>query len=366
MTRRIRIAVVAGGRSSEHAISLASARSVIEALDPERYDVVTLLIDESGGWQVVDGAPALLAASEGAAPAQLAKGGGTSLVPGAGGGALVGGNGAGAGEIDVVFPVLHGPFGEDGTIQGLLETLGLPYVGAGVLGSAASMDKAFCKAVLRDAGIAVARSLVLRHGVDDPLDPAVEKRVSETMGWPVFVKPANLGSSVGISKVHGPEELDAALELAFRHDWKVLVEEFLDGREVEVGVLGNADPLVSVPGEILIANESEWYDFSAKYDDGGMDLAAPADLPDAVSADLQDTARQAFELCECAGMARIDFFVVGGDRVVLNEINTIPGFTATSVYARLFEASGIPYRELLDRLIALALERHADEQRYER
>ncbi|HVG68163.1 MAG TPA: ATP-grasp domain-containing protein, partial [Gaiellales bacterium] len=187
-----------------------------------------------------------------------------------------------------------------------------------------------------------------------------------SLGYPVFVKPARGGSSIGISKVHGPEELDAALELAFRHDWKVLVEEFLDGREVEVGVLGNADPLVSVPGEILIANESEWYDFSAKYDEGGMRLAAPADLPDAVSADLRDTAGRAFELCECAGMARIDFFVVGGDRVVLNEINTIPGFTSTSVYARLFEASGIAYRELLDRLIALALERHADEGRYER
>ena len=173
VTPRMRIAVVAGGRSSEHAISLASARSVIEALDPERYDVVTLLIDAAGGWQVVDGAPALLAAAEGVPPAELATGGGTSLVPGGGGGALVGANGAAPGEIDVVFPVLHGPFGEDGTIQGLLETLGLPYVGAGVLGSAASMDKAFCKAVLRDAGIAVARSLVLRHGVDDPLDPAV-------------------------------------------------------------------------------------------------------------------------------------------------------------------------------------------------
>ena len=187
MTPRVRIAVVAGGRSSEHAISLASAQSVIEALDPERYDVVTLLIDSAGGWQVVDGAPALLAAAGGTPPAQLATGGGTSLVPGAGGGALVGAGGAPAGQIDVVFPVLHGPFGEDGTIQGMLETLGMPYVGAGVLGSAVSMDKALCKAVLRDAGIRVARSLVLRHGVDDPLDPAVTSRVAESLGWPVFV-----------------------------------------------------------------------------------------------------------------------------------------------------------------------------------
>ena len=275
MTPRVRIAVVAGGRSSEHAISLASARSVIEALDPERYDVVTLLIDETGGWQVVDGAPALLAASEGAAPAELARDGGTSLVPGAGGGALVGVNGASAGEVDVVFPVLHGPFGEDGTIQGLLETIGLPYVGAGVLGSAASMDKAFCKAVLRDAGIAVARSLVLRHGVDDPLDPAVESRIAETLGWPVFVKPANLGSSVGITKVHGPEELADALDLAYRHDPKVIVEEFVAGRELECGVLGNERAIASAVGEIL--PHAEWYDYSAKYDEGGSDIIAPAD-----------------------------------------------------------------------------------------
>jgi D-alanine-D-alanine ligase len=343
--RRIRVAVLYGGRSSEHDISVLSGRSVIEALDPDRYDVVPVQIERGGAWQLEAARP--LALEPGADSRSLVTRAESSpALPG-------------AGPIDVVLPVLHGPFGEDGTVQGLLEMLGLPYVGAGVLGSALTMDKDAVKMVLRGAGIAVAESVTFRHRRWDAA-------AVEAVGYPCFVKPARLGSSVGISKVHGPEELDAALELAFRHDWKVLVEEFLDGREVELGVLGNADPLVSVPGEILIANESEWYDFSAKYDDGGMDLAAPADLPDAVSADLQDTARQAFELCECAGMARIDFFVVGGDRVVLNEINTIPGFTATSVYARLFEASGIPYRELLDRLIALALERHADEQRYER
>ena len=343
--RRIRVAVLYGGRSSEHDISVMSGRSVIEALDPDRYDVVPVQIERGGAWQLEAARP--LALEPGADSRSLVTRAESSpALPG-------------AGPIDVVLPVLHGPFGEDGTVQGLLEMLGLPYVGAGVLGSALTMDKDAVKMVLRGAGIAVAESVTFRHRRWDAA-------AVDAIGYPCFVKPARLGSSVGISKVHGPEELDAALELAFRHDWKVLVEEFLDGREVEVGVLGNADPLVSVAGEILIANESEWYDFSAKYDDGGMRLAAPADLPDAVSADLRDTARRAFELCECAGMARIDFFVVGGDRVVLNEINTIPGFTATSVYARLFEASGIAYRELLDRLIALALERHADEQRYER
>ena len=362
MIPRIRIAVVAGGRSSEHAISLASARSVIEALDPERYDVVTLLIDESGGWQVVDGAAALLAASEGAAPAQLAKGGGTSLVPGAGGGALVGANGAGAGQIDVVFPVLHGPFGEDGTIQGLLETLGMPYVGAGVLGSAASMDKAFCKAVLRDAGIAVARSLVLRHGVDDPLDPAVEARVAETLGWPVFVKPANLGSSVGISKVHGQEELADALELAYRHEEKALVEEFVAGREIECGVLGNERAVASAVGEIK--PHAEWYDYGAKYDEGGSDIIVPADLPVAVAERVRMVALDAFRALELSGMARVDCFLTNGGEVVVNEVNTIPGFTATSVYARLFEAVGVSYAEVLDKLVESALERHARRARY--
>ncbi|MDX6631593.1 MAG: D-alanine-D-alanine ligase [Gaiellales bacterium] len=362
MTPRVRIAVVAGGRSSEHAISLASARSVIEALDPERYDVVTLLIDEAGGWQVVGGAAALLAASEGASPSQLATGGGTSLVPGAGGGALVGANGSAPGEIDVVFPVLHGPFGEDGTIQGLLETLGLPYVGAGVLGSAASMDKAFCKAVLRDAGIAVARSLVLRHGVDDPLDPAVEARVSEALGWPVFVKPANLGSSVGISKVHGPEELADALELAYRHDEKALVEEFVAGREIECGVLGNERAVASAVGEIK--PHAEWYDYGAKYDEGGSDIIVPADLPPAVTERVRTVALEAFRALELSGMARVDCFLTPANEVLVNEVNTIPGFTSTSVYARLFGAIGISYPDVLDRLVQSGLERHARRARY--
>jgi D-alanine-D-alanine ligase len=360
---RVRIAVVAGGRSSEHAISLASARSVIEALDPERYDVVTLLIDAAGGWQAVDGAAALLAAAEGTPPAELASGGGTSLVPGRGAGSLVHANGGPpAGEIDVVFPVLHGPFGEDGTIQGLLETVGLPYVGAGVLGSAASMDKAFCKAVLRDAGIAVARSLVLRHGVDDPLDPAVVAVVGDTLGWPVFVKPANLGSSVGISKVHGPDELADALELAYRHEEKALVEEFVAGREIECGVLGNEDPLASAVGEIR--PHAEWYDYGAKYDEGGSDIIVPADLPVPVSERVRSIALDAFRALELSGMARVDCFLTPAGDVLVNEVNTIPGFAPTSVYARLFAAAGLPYPEVLDRLVECALERHARRARY--
>ncbi|MDX6620170.1 MAG: D-alanine-D-alanine ligase [Gaiellales bacterium] len=362
MTRRVRIAVVAGGRSSEHAISLASARSVIAALDPERFDVVTLLIDAAGGWHVVDGAAALEAAAGGVPPAQLASGGGASLVPGGGGGALVGPNGASAGQIDIVFPVLHGPFGEDGTIQGLLETIGLPYVGAGVLGSAASMDKAFCKAVLRDAGIAVARSLVLHHGVDDPLDPQVVERVGSALGWPVFVKPANLGSSVGISKVHDSHELADALELAYRHDEKALVEEFIPGRELECGVLGNERPVASAVGEVLTG--SEWYDYSAKYDVGGSDLDVPADIPAPVAERVRALALAAFRALELSGMARVDFFCSDAGEVLVNEVNTIPGFTDTSYYARLFAASGMAYPEVLGRLVELGLERHERRSRY--
>jgi D-alanine-D-alanine ligase len=250
--------------------------------------------------------------------------------------------------VDVVFPVLHGPFGEDGTVQGLLELADVPYVGAGVAASALCMDKDLFKSVLRDNGIPVTRSVTLRsqNGFENPF------------GFPVFVKPARLGSSVGISKARGEDELRAAIELAFRHDEKVLVEEFVSGVEVEVGVLGNQEPFASIPGEI-VAN-SDWYDYSAKYDEGGMDLIVPPRVPQEAIDRVQELSVQAFRATECEGMARADCFVRDDDgEVLVNELNTIPGFTATSVYAKLFEASGIPYEELLDRLVKLALERHA-------
>jgi D-alanine-D-alanine ligase len=338
---RVRVAVLAGGRSSEHDISVASGASVIAALDPERYDVVPVQIDRTGGWQIE-------------ASSRLA------LEPGAESRALVPQRPPGVpapaetGPIDVVLPILHGPFGEDGRMQGLLEMLGIPYVGSGVVGSALTMDKDLVKYVLRGVGIAVARHAVFRNRRFAEGDRAAV----EELGYPCFVKPANLGSSVGITKVHGPGELDEAVALAFRHDAKVLVEEMVPGREVEVGVLGNTEPVASVPGEIVIANDSEWYDFAAKYDEGAMDLRAPADFPQAVTDELRESAVRAFVACECSGMARVDFFVTPEGRVVLNEINTIPGFTSTSVYAKLFEASGIPYAALLERLIDLALERH--------
>jgi D-alanine-D-alanine ligase len=329
---RVRVAVLLGGRSSEHDISLASARSVLAALDPERYDAVTVEIGRDGRWELGTGAAKDTVAETLPVP--------TASVP------------AALGEVDVVFPVLHGPFGEDGTVQGLLELADVPYVGAGVAGSALAMDKDLFKSVMRDHGIPVTRNVTLREG-----DP-----IQNPFGYPVFVKPARLGSSVGISKAATEDELATAVALAFRHDEKVLVEEFVEGVEVECGVLGNREPVASIPGEI-VAN-ADWYDYSAKYDEGGMELVIPPRLPDETNARVQELAVRSFVAGECEGMARVDFFVRGDGEVLVNELNTIPGFTATSVYAKLFEASGIPYPQLLDRLIELALERHKRRGRY--
>jgi D-alanine-D-alanine ligase len=342
-----------GGRSSEHEISVASARSVLESLDPERYDTVTVEIDREGKWQLEPGESRAL---DSGAAGELDEGEGrtavetlpvpTESVP------------ATLADVDVVIPILHGPFGEDGTVQGLLELANVPYVGAGVLGSALAMDKDKFKAVMRDSEIPVTGNIVLREG-DELRNP---------FGYPVFVKPARLGSSVGISKVRSEEELARAVELAFRHDEKVLIEEFVAGMEVECGVLGsNRSPIASLPGEIVPHgfDAPDWYDYSAKYDEGGMDLIVPPRIPQAQIERVQRLAVESFVVAECEGMARVDFFVREDGEVLVNELNTIPGFTATSVYAKLFEASGIPYPELLDRLVELALERHERRSRLE-
>jgi len=301
---------------------------VIDALDPERYETVTVEIGRDGRWELGTG--------NGSVAETLPVP--TSKVP------------ATLGGVDVVFPVLHGPFGEDGTVQGLLELAGVPYVGAGVLGSALAMDKDVFKAVMRDRGVPVTRNITLRQG-EGPENP---------FGYPAFVKPARLGSSVGISKVHDDEELAAAVALAFEHDEKVLVEEFVDGVEVECGVLGNEQPEASLPGEIESHGfeGADWYDYSAKYEDGGMDLIVPPRLEQKTIERVQELAVKAFVAGEVEGMARVDFFVRPDGEVLVNELNTIPGFTATSVYAKLFEASGVPYPELVDRLVQLALDRH--------
>ena len=336
MSRRVRVAVLFGGRSSEHEISVASAQSVLAGLDPDRYEAVSIEIAKDGRWQLGPASQPSLAAESSVETLPV-----VADSPPA----------AALGTIDVVLPILHGPFGEDGTVQGLLELAGIPYVGAGVAASALCMDKDLFKAVLRDRGIPVARNVTVRDG----------DAIHHPFPYPVFVKPARLGSSVGISKVHGEDELEAAVTLARRHDDKVLIEEGIEGVEVECGVLGNRDPVASVVGEIVA--HADWYDYSAKYDEGGMDLVVPARIAAESDERVRTLAVESFVATECEGMARVDLFVRPDGDVVVNEINTIPGFTATSVYAKLFEASGIPYAELLDRLVALALERHGRRDR---
>jgi D-alanine-D-alanine ligase len=328
---RLRVAVIQGGRSSEHEISLASARSVVEALDPERYDVRAIDIRRDGRWELTSRA----------GQGQLGKGNGSLPVP-------VAGKPEPLGDIDVVFPVLHGPFGEDGTVQGLLELAGVAYVGAGVAASAVCMDKDLFKAVMRAKDVPVVPSITVRRWQRD--------HVENPFGYPVVVKPARLGSSVGISIVRSHDDVATAIELAFEHDEKILLEEYVGGVEVECSVLGNEEPIASIPGEI-VPLVSDWYDFSAKYDEGGMDLIVPPRIPADAIARVQELAVASFVASECEGMARVDFFVREDGEVLVNELNTIPGFTATSVYAKLFEASGISYPELLDRLVDLALAR---------
>jgi D-alanine-D-alanine ligase len=335
VTRRLRVAVLAGGRSSEHAISLASAASVVAALDPERYDTHVIDITRDGRWSLPRAAdlPELPRGPAETLPVPTSEGTPAAL-----------------GAFDVVLVLLHGPHGEDGTVQGLLELAGIPYVGPGVLASALCMDKDVFKQVMRAQGIPVADHVALRLG-----DP-----VTNPFGYPVFVKPARLGSSVGISKVREESELEAAVGLARRHDEKVLVEEFVPGMEIEVAVLGNLPtPTASLPGQV-VSHLNDWYDTSSKYDEGGSTLVVPPPgLSDAQIERAQQLAVQAFVATDCEGMARADFFVRETDgAIVMNELNTIPGFTATSFYTRLFEASGLTYEGILDRLIELALDRH--------
>jgi D-alanine-D-alanine ligase len=332
MAERLRVAVIQGGRSSEHEISLASARSVVDGLDPERYDVRAIDIRRDGRWQLTSRT----------GQGELGKGNGSLPVP-------VAGKPEPLGDIDVVFPVLHGPFGEDGTVQGLLELAGVAYVGAGVAASAVCMDKDLFKAVMRAKDVPVVPSVTVRRWQRDA-------EVESPFGFPVVIKPSRLGSSVGITIAKTPEEFSRGIELAFEHDEKILLEEYVGGVEVECSVLGNEKPIASIPGEI-VPLVSDWYDFSAKYDEGGMDLIIPPRIDADAIARVQELAVASFVASECEGMARVDFFVRESGEVLVNELNTIPGFTATSVYAKLFEASGIPYPELLDRLVDLALER---------
>jgi len=356
--KKLRVGILFGGRSAEHEVSLMSARNVLLALDPERYEPVLIGIDRSGHWSLQDperllGAPATPPAALPEADASVAL---QSYVPGSLVAGHDGGGAAGVG-LDVVFPVLHGPMGEDGTVQGLLELANIPYVGAGVLGSAVGMDKDVMKRLLREAGLPVAAFHAFRRW-NHERDPAgVAARCAE-LGYPQFVKPANLGSSVGITRVVDPADLDRALRFAFQFDTKVLVERGIAGREIECSVLGYRDPIASIPGEIVVHHRDGFYSYDAKYiDETGAALEIPARLDAATAEAVQRLSVRAFTVLECQGLARVDFFLAASGELTINEINTLPGFTAISMYPKLWEATGLPLPRLLDELIRLALER---------
>jgi D-alanine-D-alanine ligase len=348
---RTRLAILYGGRSAEHQVSVVSARSVMEALDPDRFEVVPIAITRAGAWLLPDRSPLELTASDGALPEVEAAGTELAVRPE-----------QGVGGADVVFPILHGPFGEDGTVQGLFELADLPYVGSGVLASALAMDKAMAKVVLAQAGLPQAPYLVVpeRDWRADPDRVAAE--VEGRLTYPVFTKPARLGSSIGISKVKTPDRLAVGLADAFAHDTKALVEQGVVARELECGVLGNDAPEASVVGEVVPGHE--FYDFEAKYLDESLKLEIPAPVPGAVRERVRELSLRAFQALDCEGFARVDFFYEEATgRVLLNEVNTIPGFTPKSMFPMLWGASGLSYSDLVARLVDLAVERHAARRR---
>ena len=366
-----RVGVIFGGRSGEHEVSLASAASIIAALERRGHDVVPIGIGRDGRW-VVGGDPMRALAEQarvalpgaGDDPVKKALADRAEGVRAASSTSLARTEPAGSVPaelrqgLDVVFIALHGPYGEDGTIQGLLEVADVPYVGAGVLASAVGMDKATMKTIFRAAGLPIVEHVVVLRRDWRPRRDAVAREVLAAVGLPCFVKPCNLGSSVGISKVASAAELPGALDEAARHDRKIIVERAIPRvREVEVSVLGNDEPETSLPGEIVY--ESEWYDYTTKYAEGQARLVCPAPISPALTARVRELAVAAFRAVDCAGMARVDFFL-DGQRLLVNEINTIPGFTSTSGYAKMWEATGLGYPDLVQRLVDLALERHRD------
>jgi D-alanine-D-alanine ligase len=362
---RRRVVVLFGGRSAEHEVSVLSARAVLEALDPGRYEAIPIGVTKAGRWQRMPAGPPALPPGPGLAPlpgVPSVESDEVALDQGPGARALVAPDGSRT-EIDVVFPVMHGPFGEDGSIQGFLEMAGVPYVGAGVLASAVGMDKAMQKVLFVAAGIPVVDHEVVHEREWEEDAEGVEAR-AEHLGYPLFVKPAALGSSVGVTKVHEPLGLRPALEEALRYGRKALVERAIEnGRELECAVLGNDEPVASVAGEI-VPRRHEFYDYDAKYlDEHGAELIVPADVPDDVQEEAQRLAIAAFRAIDAAGMARVDFLITADGALLVNEINTIPGFTRISMSPKLWAASGVPFSDLVDRLIDLAVERHEAERK---
>jgi D-alanine-D-alanine ligase len=364
MSRKLVVAILFGGRSGEHEVSLMSAQGIMSAIDRDKFEVVPIGITKEGRW-LASGDPYRALSSgvetESSRAALLAEPTGYGLVRLEDRGSVPGILATKLRHIDVVFPILHGPYGEDGTVQGLLELANMPYVGAGVVSSAVGMDKILFKDIMRAHGLPVVQGMGLKRR-DFRLSPEETVRQIETeIGYSCFVKPANLGSSVGVSKARTRAELKAALEEAARYDRKILVETAVDAREIEVSVLGNDDPIASLPGEIVPCNE--FYDYSAKYLDGESDLLIPAPISEEVQQRVQELAVEAYKAIDCAGMARVDLFLSRDTGAVfINEVNTLPGFTPISMYPKLWEASGVTYSELIERLIELALERHVDRQ----
>lgn len=342
-TGKIKVGILFGGKSAEHEVSLQSAKNVVDAIDKKKYEPILIGINKQGKWLLGD---KLNASSESVALVPQSSGKISNLT-----------NLKSGASIDVVFPILHGPFGEDGTVQGLLKLANVPFVGAGVLGSAVGMDKDVMKRLLHEAKIPIANFLAVKQR---ELPDFV--RVRSALGLPFFVKPANLGSSVGVSKVKDEKEFEKAVKEAFTYDTKILIEEFVAGREIECAVLGNDDPIASVPGEVI--PKHEFYSYEAKYiDEQGAAVEIPAKLSEDVIKKIQSLAVKTFQTLSCEGLGRVDFFLKKNGEILVNEINTIPGFTAISMYPKMWEASGISYTELIDRLIQLALERFEKEQK---
>ena len=372
--KKLRVGIIYGGRSGEHEVSIASAAAVVQNLDKQRYEAIPIRIEKDGRWIIADRLPASSSAAEvieqsRAHTAQrLGRGGREAhLVAHPGEEQIMtierGNSPAITGlAVDIVFPVLHGPYGEDGTVQGLLELANIPYVGAGVLSSAVGMDKAVAKLVFAAKGLPQTPHLVVLRSEWMDAPAKIKKEVAAKLGYPVFVKPANLGSSVGISKAKSDADLPAAIDTAAEFDRKIVIEAAVpNAREIEIAVLGNDNPEVSVPGEVIPSRE--FYDYEAKYLDDNSQTIIPADLPAKVTAEVKRLAIEAFRALDCAGMARVDFLMDGATgKLYLNEINTIPGFTTISMYSKMWAAAGVPYSELLDRLITLARERHAEKQ----
>jgi D-alanine-D-alanine ligase len=355
MSNKLRVGVIFGGRSGEHEVSLVSATSVMQALDKEKYEVVPIGIAQSGRW-LSSGKTLRLLKSKNALEGEPER----FLVPEPNRQALISIHGESDSQLDVVFPMVHGTYGEDGTLQGLLELANIPYVGAGVLGSAVGMDKIIQKQLYEQAGIPVPKYVWFHSSECTSKPKLIASTIERHLKYPVFTKPANTGSSVGISKAHNRKELLVCIAEAASYDRKVIVEQGVkSAREIECAVLGNDAPIASIAGEIIPSNE--FYDYDAKYVDGKSTSVIPADLPRKVVKEVRRIAVQAFKVLDLAGMARVDFFVTRKKNTIyLNEVNTIPGFTSISMYPKLWEASGISYSELLDRLILLAIERHRE------